>query len=75
MKFEPCAYCDFIGPVVLVEQPVIDFHRQFHESIRSLNRAFGPLIEAMREVGDAATKTRLKIDDFRLAGPSEGDSK
>lgn len=73
MKAEPCTYCDFIGPVVSVEQPVIDFHRQWHESIRNFNRAFGPLLKAMREMGEAAATAKVK-DDYRLVGPSKGDS-
>lgn len=74
MKTEPCKYCDFIGPVVSVEQPVIDFHRQWHETIRSLNRAFGPLYKAMREMGEAAANAEMK-DTYTLAGPSKGDSR
>ena len=70
---EPCTYCDFIGPVVADEQPVRDFHRQWHEVTRAWNRAFGPLLRAFREMGEAAAQAEQA--NYRLAGPSKGDSK
>lgn len=61
---EPCDACDFIGPVVSVQQPVIDFHRNMHDSIRTIVRAFEPLNRLLRETQDTYT----------LAGPTKGDS-
>ena len=76
MKTDPCTYCDFIGPFISAEQPVRDFHRQWHDTIRALNRAFGPLIEAFNEMSRVAAEANTKTKDaYRLAGPSKGDSK
>lgn len=61
---EPCPTCDFIGPVVSVQQPVIDFHRNMHDSIRTVIRAFEPLNRLLSDTQSAYT----------LAGPSKGDS-
>jgi hypothetical protein len=65
---EPCDACDFIGPVVSVQQPVLDFHRNMHDSIRTVIRAFQPLSKILREAQAAQ-------DAYTLAGPSKGDSK
>lgn len=73
MKAPGCDYCDFIGPFVSDEQPVRDLHRAWHEVIRAWNRAFGPLVEALRAAGVAAASAEKA--NYRLAGPSEGDSK
>src|SRR3546814_774050 len=73
---EPCAYCDFIGPFVSAEQPVRDFHRMWHDYIRTLNRAFGPLIAAFNALAEATADAKAPPvkDTYRLAGPTKGDS-
>src|SRR3546814_10832956 len=73
---EPCAYCDFIGPFVSAEQPVRDFHRMWHDYIRTLNRAFGPLIAAFNALAEATADAKAPPvkDTYRLAGPTQGDS-
>lgn len=73
MKAEPCEYCDFIGPFVSDEQPVRDLHRMFHEVGRTWNRMFGPLQKAFNGLAEAADDAKKAT--YRLAGPSEGDSK
>lgn len=74
MKAESCAYCDTVGPFNESEQAIRDMHRAWHELIRHFDRVFGPLVESIRRMGEEAAKARTQTD-YRLAGPSEGDSK
>lgn len=66
-----CEYCDFIGPFVSAEQPLRDFHRQWHDMIRSFNRLFGPLIKAFNDLSEASQNKM----DYTLLTPPKGDSK
>ena len=64
---EPCDACDFIGPVVSAQQLVIDFHRRWHDSVRTIIRAFEPLNRLISEA-------QAEQDAYTLAGPTKGDS-
>jgi hypothetical protein len=74
VKAEPCDACDFIGPLNEEEQGLRYLHRAWHEFGRAWNRAAGALTEALRKLGEAVAEERAK-EDYRLAGPSKGDSK
>lgn len=74
MRLEPCALCDFIGPLRHpLTQAAADMHRSVHESFRSIAKAVEPLAQAIAEA--QAEQRRVVKDAYTLAGPSKGDSK
>lgn len=58
---DPCAQCDFIGPLGPDEQNLRELHRAWHELGRTWRAGVEPIVAAFRSVSAAASTTTAAL--------------